>query len=151
MASKVLMRKLHQKCESLFNPNQLGVGTPKGAEAGVHALRAYVSNDEITDEVVFKVDYKNAFNCVSRKVMMEKVKEHVPDIYAYVYQCYANCSSLYFGDQDTIKSKEGVQQGDPLGPLLFSLSINDHVKSCKSPLNIWYLDDGTLGGSATQL
>ena len=44
-----------------------------------------------------------------------------------------------------------MQQGDPLGPFLFSLSIIDHVKSCKSRLNIWFLDDGTLGGPVNQV
>ena len=82
---------------------------------------------------------------------MEKVKEHTPQIYAYVYQVYENNSSLCFGSQDVIQSKEGVQQGDPLGPFLFSLSINDTVKSVKSPLNLWYLDDGTIGGPVPQV
>ena len=41
---------------------------------------------------------------------------------------------------------EGVQQGDPLGPFLFSLTINQLIKSCQSELNVWYLDDGTLAG-----
>ena len=68
-----------------------------------------------------------------------------------VYQCYAYESSLLFGSQDIINSKEGVQQGDPLGPFLFSLAINDLVKSCESPLNLWYLDDGTLGGSVSEV
>ena len=72
-------------------------------------------------------------------------------MYHYVYQCYANESSLFFGNQDIIQSKEGVQQGDPLGPFLFSLAINDLVSSCESPLNLWYLDDRTLGGSVTQV
>ena len=46
---------------------------------------------------------------------------------------------------------EGIQQGDPLGPFLFSLAINDLVNTSKSPLNIFYLDDGTLGGSESQV
>ena len=40
-----------------------------------------------------------------------------------------------------------MQRGDPLGPLLFSLAINDAISSCKSEFNMWYLDDGTLGSS----
>ena len=152
LASKILMGQLHKsKCESLFCPHQLGVGTPKGAESGAHAIRAYVSNSNAKDKVVLKIDYKNAFNCISRKVILEKVKEHIPHMYNYVYQCYGNESSLYFGSQDIIYSKEGVQQGDPLGPFLFSLAINDLVNSCESPLNLWYLDDGTLGGSVSQV
>ena len=40
-----------------------------------------------------------------------------------------------------------VQRGDPLGPLLFSLAINDAISSCKSEFNMGYLDHGTLGSS----
>ena len=47
-----------------------------------------------------------------------------------------------------ISSEEGLQQGDPLAPALFCLAINPLVTSLTSPLNVWYLDDGTLGGPA---
>ncbi|KAI5635377.1 reverse transcriptase (RNA-dependent DNA polymerase) domain-containing protein [Phthorimaea operculella] len=46
-----------------------------------------------------------------------------------------------------IPSQVGAQQGDPLGPLIFSLAIHKVVTSLKSKLNVWYLDDGTIGGT----
>ena len=45
-----------------------------------------------------------------------------------------------------IQSSEGVQQGDPLGPLLFCLTIQHVCSLLKSELCIYDLDDGTLGG-----
>ena len=48
-------------------------------------------------------------------------------------------------------SAEGVQQGDPLGPLLFCLSIHKIVSSLSSEFIVFYLDDGTLGGSFEDL
>ena len=45
-----------------------------------------------------------------------------------------------------IWSDSGVQQGDPLGPLLFSIAIHDIASSMKSNLNVWYLDDATIAG-----
>ena len=45
----------------------------------------------------------------------------------------------------------GVQQGDPLGPLLFALGIHPLVRRLSSipgvDLSAWYLDDGTIAGS----
>ena len=46
-----------------------------------------------------------------------------------------------------------MQQGDPLGPLLFSLVVLDVLDSIgQTPgltLQLWYLDDGTFVGSRT--
>ena len=50
-----------------------------------------------------------------------------------------------FGDF-LLQSQSGIQQGDPLGPLLFCLATRDLSASMQSPLNTWYLDDGTVGG-----
>ena len=55
-------------------------------------------------------------------------------------------------------SELGVQQGDPLGPLLFSFVLNILVKSiskdntCSSILfHAWYIDDGVLAGPRQSL
>jgi hypothetical protein len=41
-------------------------------------------------------------------------------------------------------TETGVQQGDPLGPVLFCLALHPVIKSLKSEFNVWYLDDGVL-------
>jgi hypothetical protein len=61
----------------------------------------------------------------------------------YLYQSYRNPSTLFFGDH-LISSSVGAQQGDPCGPIIFSLAIQPIILSLDSQLNIWYLDDGTL-------
>ena len=44
-----------------------------------------------------------------------------------------------------IYSEEGPQQGDPMGPLMFSLAIHPILETMKSSLIIGYLDDLTAG------
>jgi len=47
-----------------------------------------------------------------------------------------------------ILSQEGPHQGDPLGPLLFCLSIHPDLEQLKSELIAAFVDDLTLGGPA---
>ena len=51
-----------------------------------------------------------------------------------------------------LHSADGVQQGDPLGPLLFTLVLHKLVMTLDAELgadllsNVWFLDDGVLRG-----
>ena len=51
-------------------------------------------------------------------------------------------------------STAGVQQGDPLGPLLFALTIHPLVTALQQrnlELAFFYLDDGVLAGTAQEV
>lgn len=146
LAAKIFMNKLKSFCENEFRPNQMGVGTPNGCEAAVHVVRTYVESDDVQDQVLLKIDFSNAFNSVHRDVVLKLVMEKLPFLYPFVYQCYGEQSKLFFGEY-SLDSAEGVQQGDPMGPFLFSLATIDVTKSMKSNLNLWYLDDGTIAGN----
>ena len=71
------------------------------------------------------------------------MKNIIPSLYPYLWQCYKKSSLLFYGE-NTILSQIGAQQGDPLGPLLFSLTIHKLIQNLKSELNVWYLDDGSI-------
>ena len=47
----------------------------------------------------------------------------------------------------SITSSTGVQQGDPIIPLLFALAVDQIACGVESELHVWYLDDATIGGS----
>ena len=51
----------------------------------------------------------------------------------------------------SVSSAEGVQQGDPLGPLLFCLVLHQHSLHLRSEVQTQYLDDVTLGGDCEDL
>ena len=66
-----------------------------------------------------------------------------PSILNLASTAYATSSHLVIGNE-TILSETGVQ----LGPVLFALAVDEIARSVRSPINIWYLDDATIGGPA---
>ncbi|XP_049886926.1 uncharacterized protein LOC126381483 [Pectinophora gossypiella] len=96
--------------------------------------------------VIVKLDVRNAFNTIERDVLLGEVREQIPSLYPFLFQVYQSPSNLFY-DGSLILSQVGAQQGDPLGPLAFSLAIHKVISELESPLNIWYLDDGTVGGN----
>lgn len=134
-----------------LRPIQLGCGTKAGCEAAVHASRTFLANaSEDTPRVLLKLDFQNAFNSLRRDRLLTVVKEDFPHLYPFIWQAYSAPSTLFFGCH-SLSSATGVQQGDPLGPALFSLAIHSLITSLTSDLNLWYLDDGTIGGSVSQV
>ena len=89
------------------------------AAAGARRYLAEIS----PDQVLIKLDVINAFNSVRRNAVLEAVALHIPELLAFTASAYCAPSLLQFGDEQ-ILSEEGVQQGDPLGPLFFSLALN---------------------------
>ncbi|XP_011555023.3 uncharacterized protein LOC105386209 [Plutella xylostella] len=145
LVAKLGCRAVRQGMSSYLQPRQLGFGVPLGCEAAIHATRSFALSRGNSDDVIVKVDIRNAFNTVERDTVLSKVLEKIPSLYPFLHQCYSRPSNLFFGDS-LMESRVGVQQGDPLGPLLFSLAIQDVIVALRSPLNVWYLDDGTIGG-----
>lgn len=137
------------EARSLLGPTQLGVATAGGAEASVHSARRYLTSINQTCGIV-KIDFSNAFNSISRVAVLRAVQVHLPSLLNYASASYTTESTLQVEDQ-TLLSREGVQQGDPLGPLLFCLGARCVSHSCISFFNCWYLDDCCLGGTIEEV
>ena len=134
-----------------FGPSAVGVWSKErsGTEAAVHAARLYLRDIE-PSKAVLKLDFKNAFNTIRRDKMLEAVQKLAPGLFSFVHSAYSSPSTLFWAD-NTLQSAEGVQQGDPLGPLLFCLTIHELGSQLESELCLFYLDDGTLGGSVESI
>jgi len=130
-----------------LNPIQLGFATKGGAEAAVHAVRIFVeeSLQSGKPQALLKLDVKNAFNSLCRNTILRIAERDIPAYYPFIWQCYSKPSFLMCGDR-LILSQRGVQQGDPLGPLLYCLSTVDFHRDLSSKMAVCYLDDDVLGG-----
>ncbi|XP_029654873.1 uncharacterized protein LOC115228431 [Octopus sinensis] len=149
LASKVACRQATKLLGSELRPIQLGVGVSGGCEAAVHATRKFISasqNQPNNLHLLIKLDLINAFNSVRRDVIFESIIRRSPFIARLVALAYGRPSLFIAGDH-SISSCNGVQQGDPLGPLLFVLAIDPVARSVSSVFNAWYLDDATIGGT----
>ena len=159
------LRRLTSKCLSwavkkaayrTLTPLQLGVGVKCGCEAIVHSVSRTLKdyNTPPEDCWVLLLDFSNAFNSVSRNQMIKEVRACIPSIAAWMESCYGVQPILHLAD-DTILSQSGVQQGDPLGLLGFALTFQPIIERIKEvprlKINAWYLDDGTLCGSPSDL
>ena len=126
-------------------------------EAIVHYVSRTLEDKNLSPDSCWclLLDFSDAFNSISRTCMFEEVRTHVPGLAAWVESCYGAEPLLHFGEH-TILSRCEVQQGDPLGPLCFALSLHSIVERIKREvphllINAWYLDDGTLCGSPDDL
>ena len=90
------------------------------------AVRLLLS--EHPDWVVITTDAANAFNSVSRRAVVDALRRHFPSLLPFVEIFYAVDGDLVIRMPwgiEFVRSRCGVQQGGPLGPLLFALALQE--------------------------
>ena len=158
VVGKCLAAEAKEDARRHLEPRQLGVGTPAGAETVVHVVRQWFARHHGDDDrVLVKLDMENAFNTVDRQAVLAAVRASVPALTPWADFTYGVPSSLWRAGR-AVPSQRGVQQGDPLGPLFFSLALDAAVEKAFQRLRqsgagaldfaVFYLDDATLAGPA---
>ena len=164
--------------ECLQEVGQYGVKVKGGADAIIQTVRTWMADPAKRDEIAVKFDFENAFNTVSREAIRDEVKEHFPSMLAWYDFCYGTPAMLMCqGSILPCRSMQGVQQGDPLGPLLFALGIRKLCKAVQTSqtpqtrqaqtnpeqgktgpdqeasknATLWYLDDGIAMGKPEEV
>ena len=126
LTGKCICTILRNKFSSFFEPSQFRFACKAGAEKIVHSLRMCIEDNWLNgDFVVYKVDMLNAFNMVSRQAVLDECATFFPELLTWVSWCYGSHSSLWH-PMGQVSSQSGVQQGDPLGRMLFAWSSYQH-------------------------
>jgi len=150
LTGKVALKKVGPQVASKLEPLQRGL-----SEGGIENVKHTM--DVLTysgSEVIGKIDEKNAFNLIPREDIFSGVLHYCPEIFHLVTFCYATETRLIAADKDNIcllSCVEGVQQGDPLGPLLFAVGFQEVLLKMQEKVpNLTiqaYYDDVSFGGS----
>ena len=91
------------------------------------------------DLAVGGLDIKNAFNTVSRIIMLEECRTRLPQLFPLARACYPHASTFFYCDDDCyyeFASATGSQQGDPFGGVLFALAyrtVLDRLQAAAFP------------------
>jgi len=155
-----LSRVSSQAASYLTQRRQFAVGVPGGMEAIIHAaqklVRAYIAEPATHARKVFvKGDLRNAYNICDRLKMIEAAYRRLPEIVPYLISAYARRTNLFLGTNGNVQisSESGVQQGDPVGTLGFSLVLAAACEEIAEALHdaldfeAFYADDSNIGGS----
>ena len=125
----------------------------------MHAVRLVAQEyGENAQYGVLSVDLTNAFNLLSRNAFLHGLLEHFPSLLAWISYCDNSDSPYLWTGERFLQSVTEVQQGGPLGPLLFAVALHplalelqnqgqtgsDTDETCSTILSSWYLDDGYI-------
>ena len=104
---------------------------------------------EVNTPVAIYCNLSKAFDCLNFDIFMAKmeyygvsgtplalIKSYLTNRYKYVH--FESCKT------DLLEIKTGIPQGSILGPLFFSILINDIVNSSSKLLFLMYADDTTI-------
>ncbi|UOH84398.1 hypothetical protein LQV05_001198 [Cryptococcus neoformans] len=137
-------------------PFQLGVKSIGGVEPIVRLTERVLEGSAGAEfSFLASLDASNAFNRVDRAEMAAAVKTHAPTLWRTCKWAYGDSSDLVCGDK-VLQSSQGVRQGDPFGPLFFSITLRPTLNALCQSLGpstqaLAYLDDIYLFSTDSQV
>ena len=121
IVGKAIMTVLNPYVAASTGPVQLCAGLQASCEAGVHALRALFANSDT--EAVLLVDASNAFNSLNRRVTLLNTPVVCPPLTTLLLNTYRLPGRLVTASGETLLSREGTTQGDPVAMAMYAVGI----------------------------
>ena len=135
--SKAILSIIGPDIQEAAGAVQLCAGHEAGCEAAVHAMRKIFLENET--EAILQVDATNAFNSLNRQATFHNIHRLCPPFATVLINTYREHTELFI-DGETILSREGTTQGDPLAmgmyalgtlPLIHELNSQTSCRHCK--------------------
>ena len=102
-------------------------------------------------EAALLVDASNAINTLNRKVALLNIQKRCPSLAKVLINTYRHDPQLFIGDE-TLLSREGTTQGDPLAMAMYAIATVPLIHRLQQQVRqVWFADDATAGGKLLHL
>jgi retron-type reverse transcriptase len=158
--SKIFEKVMHKQLHSYFSQNNLfyeaqyGFRPKFSTELAALQLIDQITRDMDSNEVPLCIflDLSKAFDTINHDILLTKLQHYgVIDEALNLLRSYLQNRKQFVQINDTLSEHlpitTGVPQGSILGPLLFTIYINDLPNACSNLKPIMYADDTTLYGT----
>ena len=122
LVARTMSQQLSPAVERATRPHQYAMTAKAGCECTAHALQGLTEIDP--EATIISIDGVGAFDLLSRRAMLEGLREVGSDAVPFARMFYGQASE-YLCESDSeihsIPQGEGGEQGDAMMPLLYSL------------------------------